>query len=140
MFIHLDFMAGVLLKCCSAIYINPLRLGSDRLGHHHQPLLLFTIYHYGNHHVFIHLCVFTRPVSIYLNIISHPPWLLPFLLLASPSSVPFFPCHPTPSRLVSISTLPETAFCFFSASGGMLSMWTFSLSVCPGFWSLMQAA
>lgn len=92
MFIHLNFMAGVLLKCCSAAYINPLRLGSDRLGHHHQSLVI-------NHHMFIHLCVFTRPVSIYLTIIPHPASLLPFLLLASPSSVPFFPCHPTPTRL-----------------------------------------
>lgn len=69
-------MAGVLLKCWCAAYINPLRQGRDRLGQGRHSLSCISpsiIYH----HLFICLCLFTSLVSIHLRPASHPPSQLP---------------------------------------------------------------
>ncbi len=76
MFIHFNSMAGILLKCWCAAYINPLRQGRDRPGqgrHFLSCISLSIIYH----HLFICLCLFASLVSIHLRLASHPLSQLP---------------------------------------------------------------
>ena len=76
MFIHFNSVAGVLLKCWCAAYINPLRQGRDRLGrgsHSTSCISLSIIYH----HLFDGLCLFTSLVPIHLRPASHPLSQLP---------------------------------------------------------------
>lgn len=71
MFIHFNSMAGVLLTCWCAAYINPLRQSRDSLGqgrHSLSCISLSIIYH----HLFICLCLFTSLVPIHLRPASHP--------------------------------------------------------------------
>lgn len=137
MFIHFNFTASVLLKCCSAAYINSFRLGSDRLGPRSHTLLLFTVYHLSSC-THPSLCVLDLSLSISVSsLIFHRGCPFRSLLHLSLFFFSLSP-HTFDLQLVDIPSLSESAFCFLSASGAILQCRTFSLSVCLSIRSLME--
>lgn len=128
-------MAGVLLKCWCAAYINPLRQGRDRLGQGRHSLAcisLSIIYH----HLLICLCLFTSLVSIHLRPASHPLSQLPSCTLLHlcnvlPSVTPTFDLQCVYIYLC-CQRVPMLSFCLLGAiyQDELSLCLSFSLCVC----------